>query len=483
MSMKKWFFVVLLFVPLLATATEEEVRALMFADAIAAREAAKAVSANVLSPRNFDKAADAFSDAERDMNANRNLDRIRQSLAEATESFRAAEKVAQQASISLAGVIKLRRAADSVDAGLHDERNWQLGEKNFAEAIMEFEQGGAARSERRAKDAEDYYRKAELAGIKAAYLTETRRLLNQADRARADRYAPRTFNQAQQLLAEAEKELTENRYDTDRPRDLARQAQYQARHALYLANEVQRARKEKIEAEDLILAGEVPLQQIAGVADLSVGFDQGYEVATVMITDHIRNLETTNRELEQDLYEKSTQVQALQTQLDSLESRLGGISDERRAMEQQLASQARERERFARVESMFSSEQAQVLRKSGDIIIRLVGTSFPVGKATIEPYVFGLLKTVMAAVRVYPEAQVTIEGHTDAFGGDELNMRLSQERADAVRAYMLANMEISESRIAATGYGETQPIANNETKEGRAKNRRIDLVLRPGRTN
>ncbi|MDH3768584.1 MAG: OmpA family protein, partial [Gammaproteobacteria bacterium] len=440
MTIKKWVAVLALCVPLLATASQEEVRTLMFADAIAAREAARAVNANVYSPRNFGEASEAFADADRDMNANRNLDRIRTGLARSTELFRAAEKVAQQAAISLAGAIKLRQAARSVDAALHDERNWQTAERYFGEAIVEFEQGGAARSERRAKDAEGFYRQAELAGIKAAYLTEAKRLLGQAEEARAERYAPQTFNEANQLLAEAEKELTENRYDTDRPRDLARQAQYESRHALFLANEVQRARKENIEAEGLIRAGETPLQQIAGVADLSVGFDKGYEVATVMIADYIKGLQSRNRKIEQELYESTSQIETLQTQLASLERRFGGISDERLALEEQLARQAHERERFNRVESMFTDDQGQVLRKSGDIIIRLVGTSFPVGKATIEPYAFGLLKTVMAAVRVYPEAHVTIEGHTDAYGGDELNMKLSKERADAVRAYLLANM-------------------------------------------
>ena len=71
-----------------------------------------------------------------------------------------------------------------------------------------------------------------------------------------------------------------------------------------------------------------------------------------------------------------------------------------------------------------------------------------------------------------------IEGHTDSFGGDKANLDLSQRRADAVMQYLLANMDIERSRIFSMGYGESKPIANNETKEGRAQNRRIDLKLR-----
>ena len=80
------------------------------------------------------------------------------------------------------------------------------------------------------------------------------------------------------------------------------------------------------------------------------------------------------------------------------------------------------------------------------------------------------------------DRNVTIEGHTDSYGGDQLNMQLSTDRAAAVKQYLLANMGIEPYRIQAVGYGEDRPIANNETAEGRAKNRRIDIVISPKTT-
>lgn len=479
MAIRTWMAVLLVALPLLATASDEDVRRLIFQDAVNARNAAQAVDAKTYSPRNFERATEAFTSAERNFELNRPLERIRGGLGEATEFYNSAAKISADAQLQLAGLIKLRAAASSVDAGLYDEAGWQSGERKFNEAILAFERGDSRQALRRAEEAEEPYRQAELAGIKAAYLNDARRVMKEANSARAERYAPATFDRALELLETASKELAENRYDTDRPRDLARQAQYEARHALFLANEAQRVRKAKIDTETLILAGELPLQQIAGVADLSVSFDQGYELATVQIMEYIGGQQHKLRTTEQDLYERVAQVESLQTQLNSLEKRLGGVSEERRVMEAQLARQAREREQFARVETMFSSDQAKVLRESGDIIIRLVGTSFPVGKSTIEPPAFGLLTTLMNAIRVFPDAKVTIEGHTDSYGGDALNMRLSRDRADAVRAYLVANMQISESNLTANGYGETRPIGNNETKEGRARNRRIDVVIRP----
>ena len=71
---------------------------------------------------------------------------------------------------------------------------------------------------------------------------------------------------------------------------------------------------------------------------------------------------------------------------------------------------------------------------------------------------------------------MTIEGHTDSQGDDDHNMELSQKRAIAVKAY-LASHGIEDARMTAKGYGETQPVASNDTAEGRAQNRRVTFKL------
>ena len=69
-----------------------------------------------------------------------------------------------------------------------------------------------------------------------------------------------------------------------------------------------------------------------------------------------------------------------------------------------------------------------------------------------------------------------IEGHTDATGPDAYNMKLSKARANAARSYLI-EQGIESSRLEATGYGETKPIATNKTKEGRAENRRVEFKV------
>jgi OOP family OmpA-OmpF porin len=77
----------------------------------------------------------------------------------------------------------------------------------------------------------------------------------------------------------------------------------------------------------------------------------------------------------------------------------------------------------------------------------------------------------------YPKTQAEIEGHTDSVGTDEKNLVLSQKRADAVVAYLLQNFPIEASRLTAVGYGESRPIADNATEDGKRANRRISAIV------
>jgi len=122
-------------------------------------------------------------------------------------------------------------------------------------------------------------------------------------------------------------------------------------------------------------------------------------------------------------------------------------------------------------------EEAKVLLEGNHLIIRLQSLSFPVGKAVIQPGYFGLLSRVQRAIREYPEAKIVIEGHTDSSGDERYNESLSSKRAEAVRLYILSNMVLAEDQIDAVGYGESRPVASNDTEEGRAQNRRIDVIL------
>jgi outer membrane protein OmpA-like peptidoglycan-associated protein len=101
---------------------------------------------------------------------------------------------------------------------------------------------------------------------------------------------------------------------------------------------------------------------------------------------------------------------------------------------------------------------------------------FEFNRPTIKPVSFPMLDEVVATLRREPGLQIEVQGHTDSMGNREMNLKLSQTRADAVREY-LVRKGIDGGRIAARGYGEDVPIADNRTAAGRAQNRRMELVI------
>ena len=94
---------------------------------------------------------------------------------------------------------------------------------------------------------------------------------------------------------------------------------------------------------------------------------------------------------------------------------------------------------------------------------------------TIKKGYFNDVDDLVAVMKQYPDLNVTIEGHTDSVGSDAYNKKLSQRRADAVKAYMVKK-GIDANRLTAVGYGEEKPIADNATKAGKAQNRRVEAA-------
>jgi outer membrane protein OmpA-like peptidoglycan-associated protein len=103
--------------------------------------------------------------------------------------------------------------------------------------------------------------------------------------------------------------------------------------------------------------------------------------------------------------------------------------------------------------------------------------SFDVGSAAIKPQLRAVLDPFATSLQGDPAAQITIVGHTDSTGSDALNNRLSIERADSVRDYIVTR-GVAAGRVSTAGRGDREPIADNNSDAGRAKNRRVEIFLR-----
>ena len=114
--------------------------------------------------------------------------------------------------------------------------------------------------------------------------------------------------------------------------------------------------------------------------------------------------------------------------------------------------------------------------EAGTMLVSLEGTNFDFDKATLRPAAMAKLDHAKEVMTNHAGIKVNVEGHTDSVGSDAYNEKLSDRRAKSVVDYLVGS-GIDASRLMPTGYGEGRPVATNDTAEGRAQNRRVDLVV------
>ena len=447
---------------------------------------AREKNASTYAPRNYQKGMEILQDAKaRELKKNK-VGNICKKTLQAENYFSDSIESAKMAQMILSTSIISRQNAANVNAEKLANAIWSKAERSFDEAIRNNERGNSDRSKALNEETTILYEMAELVAIKNLYLNSTRTLIANAEELKASRYAPITLEKAKNLLRKAEDLLDQNRYETEVPLDIVKQANYEAKRTIYLATLTKDIRDKEMTVERLILNWEKTLIQIASAADIAPVMVDGYSELEQQLTTYILNLQHLNQALIQDKQvliqdqkDNLIQLADMEEEIRALDRRLGGVAAEKEVLIQRLEAQARIKEQFEKVEKMFNSKEVRVFRENNNVILRLITLTFESGKSKLLAESFDLLAKVEKAIDVYPESELIIEGHTDSLGDDDFNQKLSQDRAESVLKYMVNAMRIPSYRLIATGYGETNPIANNETESGRSKNRRIDIVIIP----
>jgi outer membrane protein OmpA-like peptidoglycan-associated protein len=468
----------------------QEMSASLFQEVNQSMRAAKNAQADVLSPRAFGEAMDEYNAAQKKYADAGELADIRGKIKKANGKFLEATENTKVSSVMFSGALSARQDAMHAEASLFVKEMWNDAEKSLKDAASQLEKGDADDAKKMSVEATDLYRKAELESIKANYLTNAKNLLKKADDDKVYKVAPKTIAESKSLVEKAEKELLENRYDTDQARYLAKEAEYKVLLAIHIAKQEAILDDQDYETEDYLLMSYEPLAQIGESLNINSRFDQGTTEPIAEIKNRIANDQLQIANLESSLYnekEKNANLKAMISEQEKIMADMQGTLSEEavKGQERQLALQSRIDRmadinvKFEQVQQIFNKEEAEVFRQKDDVIIRMIGINFDVGKSQIKQEDYAQLTKLQTAMSLFADASIVIEGHTDSQGGDEQNLKLSQERADAVLSYLNANTGLDASRFSTKGYGESKPVANNESMAGRKLNRRIDIVIKP----
>ena len=133
---------------------------------------------------------------------------------------------------------------------------------------------------------------------------------------------------------------------------------------------------------------------------------------------------------------------------------------------------------LARAQAEFSSDEAEVFQQGNNLVIRLKQIQFPSGRAELPTAAMPILAKVRDVAQELGPKSVRVEGHTDSLGTESVNKTLSQSRAQTIANYFSEN-GIDRAKLETEGMSFSKPLATNKTKEGRAQNRRVDVIITP----
>jgi OOP family OmpA-OmpF porin len=255
--------------------------------------------------------------------------------------------------------------------------------------------------------------------------------------------------------------------------EMANDALFYAQRLVQMNKQSQKIRA--MESEEIARRIEAMLHQTTTKLSAPDMRNQPFETQVENMVESVTALEADHNFVIQQTKSQEAQIGDLTKRIAALE----GETQEQRAAKERLAAEKKFNQKFSRIQNYFNANEAEVYKQGSQLVIRLKAIQFPVGKDIIIPKNYELLSKVQQSIRTFGEPNVVIEGHTDSTGSDEVNEHLSQQRAEAVRQYLVANQTLPYDHIMAVGYGSMRPLASNETAEGRAINRRIDVIVKP----
>jgi outer membrane protein OmpA-like peptidoglycan-associated protein len=278
-----------------------------------------------------------------------------------------------------------------------------------------------------------------------------------ADAAGASKYAPDSMAAARQDLDNAQK-FAEKKHDDKQAITYAREAAQAAEDARIMT-----IRKIKAEDEEAQQAARVQAEQNAEESRQRAEQAQQQAAQAQQEAAQRAQAEAAQR-AQAEAAAAAAQAQALKAQQAQQEA-------EQRT--QQLAQQERQAREQLKNQLNAVLETRETAR---GLIMEMPDVLFDFNKYTLKPTAREKLAKVSGILLAHPDLKVQVEGYTDSIGSDEYNQKLSEERADSVKGYLVAQ-SVQDNNVTAEGLGKSNPIADNSTAAGRAKNRRVELVV------
>lgn len=398
----------------------------------------------VLSPRNYKAGERAYQKAARAQEKGSRADKILEDLGYAEAYFiRGHELATQQVLPQVTIVAEARQRAISSQAREVVARELRNIDEDFIDITSDLEAGKRNVDSRDLVELQARYLELQAMALRQDKLSEAYSLMKRADDLRASRYAPNTHREAQTAITSAENVITAERDNNDAIVEQSALATAAARKALRVTEYARNAGGNASQRETVALQMWEKDQALSQV-----------------------NRELSNVELEAEALKATTAA-------------LGATAEDLATRTSRLQSEAEWNAAIEEARQQFTAEEADVYRQGDRLIIRLKSIQFPSARSEVPSQSMPTLQKVSSVISSLNAGEVIVEGHTDAVGSSQLNKELSQARADSVKQFLASATSIDAERIETEGFGYEKPITTNKTPQGRAQNRRVDIVIVP----
>jgi len=298
-------------------------------------------------------------------------------------------------------------------------------------------------------------------------LLQAQKAFELAQRANAEQYAPGMMSEAKVTLAQANNLATA----ASRRKEMVDYS----RRTVALASEAMRMTKRKLEEQELerrIAARKAEMDTLEERA-------RSAEAMSVKAQADLEQARSQKAAIESEMSRLRQQKADLEASKAALESTKAALERQNRELEVRTAALQKERESLSQRLQGALSQVAETKNSARGFIVNLPDILFDLNQATLKPEAKITIAKLSGILLLMPELNLRVEGHTDSTGSASYNMSLSQKRADSVVAF-LSESGIAVERMKAVGYGMDRPIADNAAAEGRARNRRVELVIAEG---
>ena len=382
-----------------------------------------------------------------------------------------AKKSAAEAKIELDMVLAAKQKAEAVGAQNLLPEDYADAKDELLKLAKAMEQGKLkmVREDRGALAKQ--FKQLELQALKQDVVDNAQNAIDQAKALRAQKYAPKTFSQAEEEMRLALNILEVNRGDKQEAENYAERARWWAERSMAITEMVKTFEQGDYSYEDIMLWHQEQVSSVMTPVDDNLPLNMENRLLMTHIRASLDDLMAAKDLLVDENQELMAQKESLQNM---------GMK-EKAEMQAKLsetkAKAAESDQKFAFIQSLFEEKEALVFRQKEDVLLRTQGFEFVSGKSEIDSSNFALLQKIIRAIDEYPTAMITVTGHTDAQGDAQYNQKLSEDRAKKVADFLVKVGRIDPSRIDFKGFGESKPVASNETSDGRSENRRVEITL------